>query len=319
MTCDMKEIGGYMEFEYFHGKEFHENALGLNCGRNTLAYLIEAHQIKSIYLPYFFCSDVVDVCKKYSVSLHFYSIWEDFTPIVPDSFSSSDWLYVVNYYGQLDDAFLLSLREKNVIIDNAQAFFRMPLPNVPTLYTCRKFFGVSDGAYLYTTKMLERNLEIDESYNRMGFVLGRFERPASEFYQEASDNNSFFSNQPVKKMAPLTKNCLKAIDYELVRTRRNKNFSYLHSIFGSDNRLSLVNPDGAFAYPLYHEDGIRIRKQLAQNKIYIPTLWPNVLDSCSEDSIEYQYAANILPLPVDQRYGEDEMKTMVSKIQDIES
>lgn len=310
----MKEIGGYMEFEHFHGKEFHENAIGLNCGRNALAYLIEAHQIKAIYLPYFLCSSVVDVCKKYSVSLHFYSIREDFTPIVPDSFSGSDWLYVVNYYGQLDDAFLLSLREKNVIIDNAQAFFRMPLPDVPTLYTCRKFFGVSDGSYLYTTKLLERNLEIDESYNRMGFVLGRFERPASEFYQEASDNNDFFSSQPVKQMSPLTKNCLKAIDYELVRTRRNKNFSYLHSVFGPDNRLSLVNPDGAFAYPLYHEDGMRIRKQLAQNKIYIPTLWPNVLDSCSENSIEYQYAANIFPLPVDQRYGEDEMKMMVEGI-----
>ena len=310
----MKEIGGYMEFEHFHGKEFHENAIGLNCGRNALAYLIEAHQIKSIYLPYFLCSSVVDVCKKSSVSLHFYSIREDFTPIVPDSFSGSDWLYVVNYYGQLNDAFLLSLREKNVIIDNAQAFFRMPLPEVPTLYTCRKFFGVSDGAYLYTTKLLEQRLEIDESYNRMGFVLGRFERPASEFYKEASDNNDFFSHESVKRMSPLTKNCLKAIDYELVRTRRNKNFSYLHSVLGKDNRLALVNPDGAFAYPLYHEDGIRIRKQLAQNKIYIPTLWPNVLDTCPVNSVEYQYAANILPLPVDQRYGEDEMKTMVEGI-----
>ena len=303
-----------MEFEHFHRKEFHENAIGLNCGRNALAYLIEAHQIKSIYLPYFLCSPVVDVCKKYSVSLHFYSIREDFTPIVPDSFSGSDWLYVVNYYGQLDDAFLLSLREKNVIIDNAQAFFRMPLPDVPTLYTCRKFFGVSDGAYLYTTKLLERNLEIDESYNRMGFVLGRFERPASEFYKEASDNNDFFSHESVKCMSPLTKNCLKAIDYELVRMRRNKNFSYLHSVLGKDNRLALVNPDGAFAYPLYVDDGVRMRKQLAQNKIYIPTLWPNVLDSCPVNSLEYQYAANILPLPVDQRYGKEEMEMIVEEI-----
>lgn len=310
----MKEIGGYMELEHFHGREFHENAIGLNCGRNALVYLIEAQQIKSIYLPYFLCSDVMEVCKRCSVSLHFYSIRENFTPIIPDAFSSSDWLYVVNYYGQLDDTFLLGLREKNLIVDNAQAFFRMPLPDVPTLYTCRKFFGVSDGAYLYTNKLLERNLEIDESFNRIGFVLGRFERPASEFYQEASDNNDFFSSQPVKQMSPLTQNFLKAIDYELVRTIRNENFSYLHSVLRKDNRLTLVNPDGAFAYPLYHEDGIRIRKQLAQNKIYIPTLWPNVLDTCPVNSIEYQYAANILPLPVDQRYGEEEMKMMVEKI-----
>ena len=38
----MKEIGGYIEFESYHGTLFHEGALGLNCGRNCLAYLIEA-------------------------------------------------------------------------------------------------------------------------------------------------------------------------------------------------------------------------------------------------------------------------------------
>ena len=41
----MKEIGGYIEFEYFHGKEYHENAIKLNCGRNCLAYLIEAYKL----------------------------------------------------------------------------------------------------------------------------------------------------------------------------------------------------------------------------------------------------------------------------------
>lgn len=35
----MKEYGGYIEFEIFHGKMLHENAVALNCGRNALAYL----------------------------------------------------------------------------------------------------------------------------------------------------------------------------------------------------------------------------------------------------------------------------------------
>lgn len=42
----MKEIGGYIEFEHYHGKEFHQNALKLNCSRNALAYLIKLHGIK---------------------------------------------------------------------------------------------------------------------------------------------------------------------------------------------------------------------------------------------------------------------------------
>ena len=40
---------------------------------------------------------------------------------------------------------------------------------------------------------------------------------------------------------------------------------------------------------------------MAEQKIYIPTLWPNVL--CSGDLIAKDYAENILPLPCDQRYS----------------
>lgn len=49
----MREIGGYLELECFHGREYHENAIGLNCGRNALAYLIEAYGIKRIFSPSF--------------------------------------------------------------------------------------------------------------------------------------------------------------------------------------------------------------------------------------------------------------------------
>ena len=42
----MKEYGGYIEFETFHGKMLHENAVALNCGRNALAYLCKAKKLK---------------------------------------------------------------------------------------------------------------------------------------------------------------------------------------------------------------------------------------------------------------------------------
>ena len=48
--------------------------------------------------------------------------------------------------------------------------------------------------------------------------------------------------------------------------------------------------------------------------IYIPTLWPNVLESCPLDSLEYHYATNILPIPVDQWYCIDDMKYLVEMI-----
>jgi len=53
-------------------------------------------------------------------------------------------------------------------------------------------------------------------------------------------------------------------------------------------------------YPFYCKKGAVVRKTLQASKIYIPTLWPDVFDICSFDSLEYDYAISILPLPVDQ-------------------
>lgn len=55
------------------------------------------------------------------------------------------------------------------IIDNAQVYFDVPLEGVDTLYTCRKFLGVSDGAFLYTDTLLSKELPLDKSYDRMFF------------------------------------------------------------------------------------------------------------------------------------------------------
>ena len=148
----------------------------------------------------------------------------------------------------------------------------------------------------------------------MRFLLGRFERTASEFYQEYVENNKLFIDEPIKKMSKLTENLLHGIDYEEVKKRRTANFRLLHNEFERINRLKLTVPEGAFMYPLYIENGAEIRKRLQAEKIYIPTLWPDVFDVCKEDEPEYDMAKNILPLPVDQRYKSAEMDYIITRI-----
>lgn len=314
----MKEIGGYIELDTCRHAMLHEDAILLNCGRNALAYLLEARSIKKLYLPYFLCDSVANVCKKYGVEVAFYHIGENWLPkdLVIDE---DTWLYIVNFYGQItrEDLARLAAAYRNIIIDNAQAYFDAPLANVDTLYTCRKFFGVSDGAVLYTNSKLERSLEIDESFNRIHYVLGRYERTASEFYEEAAKNNDIFDNEPIKEMSRLTKNLLRSIDYEYVKQVRTNNFAYLHEKLRVVNKLNVRPIEGAFMYPLLIDDGMKIRKQLQQMKIYIPTLWPNVLEECEPDTLEYKFAADILPIPVDQRYGIEDMEYLVEVIRSV--
>ena len=314
----MKEIGGYIELDTCLHAMLHEDAILLNCGRNALAYLLEARGIKKLYLPYFLCDSVVNVCKKIGVEVAFYHIGENWLP--KDLVIDGDaWLYIVNFYGQItrEDLARLAAAYRNIIIDNAQAYFDAPLANVDTLYTCRKFFGVSDGAVLYTNSKLERSLEIDESFNRIHYVLGRYERTASEFYEEAAKNNDIFDNESIKEMSRLTKNLLRSIDYEYVKQIRTNNFAYLHEKLRVVNKLNVRPIEGAFMYPLLIDDAMKIRKKLQQMKIYIPTLWPNVLDDCEPDTLEYKFAADILPIPVDQRYGVEDMEYLVEVIKSV--
>ena len=103
----------------------------------------------------------------------------------------------------------------------------------------------------------------------------------------------------------------------MIKKKRTENFSYLNSKLASINKLTLKIPEGAFMYPLYIDNGFEIRKKLQDKKIFIPTLWPAVFNLCSENDLEYDMAKNILPIPVDQRYGIDEMNIIINSILEL--
>ncbi len=313
----MKEYGGYIELDKYSLPMLHEKAVLLNSGRNALVYLFESKKISKIALPYFLCDSVPNVCKREGVSYSFYHINKDF---IPENINLQDdeWLYLVNYYGQLSEEYILSVKKKydRVIVDNAQSYFSVPLKNIDTLYTCRKFFGVADGAVLYTDKKIDRELDVDESFERMHFLLGRFERTASEFYSEYADNNHMFADEPLKQMSKLTANLLHAVDYDAIKKRRNDNFKIYDDELSDINGLKLHLPDGAFAYPFLVENGFELRKYLQSLKIYIPLLWPFVRTAAGEESTEAKMASDILPLPCDQRYSDEDIKYIIHIIKE---
>lgn len=311
----MKEIGGYIQLDDYTLPMLHEGAVALNCGRNCLAYLIRARKIKKILLPYFLCDSVRNLCSKEGSQIAYYHIDEQFMP-VDISIDADEWLYVVNFYGQLTAEQIRALVNKyeRVVIDNAQAYFDMPIHGVDTLYTCRKYFGVPDGAFLYTDAVWNEEIPMDESFERMRFLLGRYERSASELYNEYTANNRLFADEPLKRMSKLTYNLLHGIDYEKVKQKRTENYMYLKTALDKINLLKLKNIEGAFAYPLLLSNGAEVRKNLIGKKIYVPTLWPNVLQDASAGTLEYSLAENILPLPVDQRYNIDDMIYIINLI-----
>lgn len=305
----MKEIGGYIELEHYQGRMLHEDGIRLDSGRNCLAYLILAKKIKKIALPYYMCDSVINLCRQYDVEVFYYHIERNLRVDRNLHLDSDVWLYVTNYFGQYtaDEIKVLHQCYRKMIVDNAQAYFDLPIDGIDTLYTCRKFFGVPDGGILFTDTKISEEIPRSESFMHMAHILGRYERNGSSFFRESVQNNERFDWSPLFRMSRLTENLLRSIDYEFVKRRRTENYLYLHEHLKHINQLELREVEGAFAYPLLIDNGAELKKALIREKIYVPTLWPNVLNEMAADSLEYRLANDILPIPCDQRYGEEEM------------
>ena len=144
--------------------------------------------------------------------------------------------------------------------------------------------------------------------------MGRFEHSANAFYGAYQQHEEQLGTLPIRWMSKGTHNLLRTIDYERAKHARENNFAYLHKGFGAVNRLNVRLPEGPYMYPLWLQNGAEIRKRLQTEKIYIPILWPNVLKSLPETEAEHQLAENILPLPVDQRYTENDMKRVLQAV-----
>lgn len=306
----MKEIGGYMQLETSEGGEYYPELMALNTARNALALLCQARNVRKLWLPYFLCDSVMDMCQREGIRHGFYSINEDFTPRFPSRLGGGEYLYIVNYYGQLSNESLRRYQNEygRVIVDNVQAFYAKPVDGIDTIYSCRKFFGVPDGAYLAAPGVSCHSLEIDHSKDRMVHLLGRCdESNASAYHAAFKENDASFRTLLPRRMSRLTHALLSAIDYDAAKARREENWRVLDAMLGEENKLHPACPEGPYMYPFYCADGINVRKRLAEQKIYVPTLWPNVL-ALNNCQLEKDYAANILPLPIDQRYDEQDMQ-----------
>ena len=111
----MKEIGGYFGLEEFHNREYHDNLLALNSGRNALAYLLRQRRISKLYIPYFLCDSVSNLCEREKCPIEYYKISADFRPVFDKQLLESEWIYVVNFYGQIQETEVVEQTETEQI------------------------------------------------------------------------------------------------------------------------------------------------------------------------------------------------------------
>lgn len=312
ITNSFKEIGGYFGLELENRfNNIPIDAIALNSARNALRYVVQAYGIKEIYIPYYTCPVVWEAIEKENCSVKYYHIDNNFMPI--EEFPQESFILYTNYFGICaKNVKELAEKYKNLIVDNAQAFY-MPKYGIASFNSIRKFFGVPDGALLFTDKTLDENLEKDISFDRCSHLLKRLDVNAKFGYKDFQINDDKFNNEPIKYMSELTKTIFNSFNTKIVKEKRLQNFKYLHDKLSEKNDLKIVlnENDIPMIYP-YMTNDKNLKTKLIKNKIYIPTYW-SMNNKKYSNLIEH-----LIPLPIDQRNNENDMEYIVEKIKQLE-
>lgn len=313
----MKAIGGYFELETRTGEHYHKDAIRLNTARNCFEYVLRSRGYRKVYIPYYTCEVMLEPIQKLGLDYEFYHINEQLVPKSLPMLSKNEAFLYTNYFGLKQNCVKRLATEycSHLIVDNAQAFYAEPVAGIDTFYSARKFFGLPDGAYLYTDKPLHQGFEQDCSFNRMSHLLKRVDLGAEAGYQDFRVNDDALIGQDIKTMSKLTEALLAGIDYESAKIVRRSNYLLLDKELAHTNciHLKLDESSVPMVYP-YLTNDTGLKKRLISEKVFVATYWPNVFEWCGEGDLEYSLVQNTCYLPIDQRYNSADMCFIIDVI-----
>ena len=251
--------------------------------------------------------------ERLGIQYEYYHIDKSYRIVDDIHLASNEALLYTNYWG-LNSNYCEILAEKfgcQLILDYTQSFYSKPITGIDTFYSCRKYFGVPDGGYLYTSAIADFDIKQDESYMRMNSLTKRIDVSPEAGYDDFHKTESVFGNLPIRRMSKLTKRLMQSIDYERVAQQRIDNYNTLRRTLGGRD---LHYGEVPMIFPYESSEGQDLRKHLIANKVFVAKYWPNVDEWTEEESTERWMANHILPLPIDQRYDKEDMNRIITLI-----
>jgi len=320
---DKKEIGSFLELNFLSGLEYYhgDHIARLNAGRTAIFHALRILNQDVIYLPYYQCETVRDFLLKNGVKIKYYYCDREFNPLISD-YTENTAILLVNYFGIMSFTRMSSLasKYKNVIIDNSQAFFAPPIDRCMNVYSVRKFIGAPDGSYLIGNHANDHLEEYEQDYSSDTslFLLQRIEYGCEgNAYQNKKTNDGRIDDSKIKRMSKLTHTILDGTDYNLIKCKRKENFEIASLLFENMNH---INPKEFYddncvpmVYPLVIENDL-ILPELIKSKVFQGHWWSYILDEIQPDTFEYYLSKNMIPITIDQRYGEKEIKYVFNLI-----
>ncbi len=230
-----------------------------------------------------------------------------------------------------------SIKEKGVLIvlDLTQCLFSTKEYMFPSFVVAsyRKWMPIPDGGYLQCrlsgvkiSQPICENVEFTEKEIAAMYLRGQYFGNGEQRTKDISIHLSKTADHIVEtgifphKMSQIAFNLYSREDLGQNQKRRFENFTYLFDNIRESERVSKVCHDikdvttAPLYFTIYVKDRPALQRQLAQNSIYAPVIWP-VEDErvLINDEVKYIYN-HILAIPIDQRYDEKDMCRVIEII-----
>ncbi len=318
----MTKMGGFLPLELAPPREpYHIGAVALTSGRACWHAILRSCRPSRVLVPFYVCDAVLQPLSATETPFVFVPITDEFEPDLQRGPGPGELLLLVNYFGLLTsvaDAYVGS-HPGRVVVDDTQAFFRRGNPAGGWSFnSARKFFGVPDGGYLYGPAAGIDELPPSAS-NDCDHLLTRLAGDDERAWEEFKEHERRIGIEP-RAMSVVSARLLGAADLSQARCRRRSNFQVLHRRLGSINTIALpldMDDEAPMCYPFLPAVDVD-RRALSNAGIFVPVLWPE-LERRREPGFgrERLIARRLLPLPIDQRYGPDDMDRLAEALLDL--
>lgn len=318
-------------------------------GRNAIKALCEHLEVskKVVLLPAYTCETVIQPFVDLDWNIFFYPINKDlrvdetiFINIF-DSVKPSIVLYH-SFFGfdtLLGDNSVKYCKEKGAIIieDMTQSLLSGHHIEFADYYisSLRKFFAIPDGGVLISRKDLKNFSQEVEDKRIEEIAIQAYTAKERYFVDESLENKELFrklfseheelinDNSVIRKINLLSFEIFSHIPVESISKKRRENYSILLDALHDIKDIEvIVDRKPCFSVPLYFPIYVKNRKAfqkyLAENRIYCPIIWPKPEQvQLIDDDTNYMYD-HMICIPIDQRYGIDDMKRIISVVKEYD-
>lgn len=321
----------------------------LTAGRNSIAAIVDKLKIKSgekVIIPGYVCKEIVQTLVEKGLQVDFCRVEKGLKLNTKEIKKKIDKktraVLIVHYFGfpqeKIEEIKDICKTKGVVLIEDCvqspfSTYKGKPLGSFSkwSLNSYRKYMPVPDGAILSYENMPEK-IRTKKSIYHFLYVYGRFFMmvikaiqmylpiPNKMFYKPMRliDRLCLERMKNAMKGSRLSMYIIKRTDIKRMIIRRRKNFLYLLKNMPADITPiynSLTKGVCPLGFPITTKKREEIKKRLIENNIYPAIHWtiPDGLKG-RENKLWRTMSEEMLTLPIDQRYGKEEMQKIIDVI-----